>query len=84
MNDHESALINSAHDAYFALFHLDEPKALRILDGFSALYADAAEHIERDEEDLFNDLFSATTAPRSREELRLQFRLDIELSLIHI
>ena len=81
MNQYTDILINSAHDAYFTLFHLDEPKALRILDGFSALYADATEHIERDEEDLFNDLFSATPAPRSREELRLQFRLAVENAL---
>lgn len=78
MNQYTDILINSARDAYYALSHLDEPEALRILNECSALYADATEeHIQRDAA----DLFSVTPAPSSREELRLQFRLAVENAL---
>lgn len=78
MNQYNDILINSARDAYYALQSIDEQEALRILDGFAALYADATEeHIERDAA----DLFSVTPAPSSREELRSQFAETVKNTL---
>lgn len=78
MNEYTDILINSVRDAYYALNHLDEPEALRILNECSALYAEATEeHIERD----MTDMSSLIPGPSSREELRLQFKLAVENAL---